>query len=151
MATKNKHNTIKEEMAKQQAYEESQKLIKEQIKSKPHHFWKLLWYYIKKPFVWIWHNVKDWRTAIIFVLVMLVVGCEVWIPLLLGLLWWGTTFGNTMLGVAGTMETFWLLPFTPFLPLCIVLTALVKGVFNKIRFKNYKKKEQQYEQQGDRK
>ncbi len=146
-----KDNHIKEEIEKQKLYEEEQKKIKAEIKATPHHFWRLMWHYFKKPFVWIIHNIKDWRTAVIFLIVMLVVGCEVWIPLLLGLLAWGTPFGATMLGIAGTCEAFWLMPMTPFLPLCIGLTAVVKGIFNKIRFRRFEKKEKQDEQQKDRK
>ena len=138
---KEKANKVYLEFKKQEEYANVQRIEKEVIKATPHHFWRLVWYYIKKPFVWIWHNIKDWRTAVIFLIVMLVVGCEVWIPLLLGLLAWGTPFGATMLGIAGTCEAFWLMPFTPFLPLCIGLTAVVKGVFNKIRYKIFKKKE----------
>lgn len=106
-----------------------------QEENKSKRFWKMIWFYISFPFSWLWRNLKDWRTFVIFVLVMLVVGCEVWIPLVLGLIFRGTPFGTTMLSVAGACEAFWLAPFTPFLPLCIVITIAVKSLFNKLRFK----------------
>lgn len=126
---------IELEKEKQRQYEIKCQGEKTRIKCQKHHFFKLLWYYIKKPFVWLFDNIKDWRTAVIFGIVVLVVGVEVRLPLLLALLTWGTPFSATMLGVAATCETFWLAPFTPFLPLCIIITMVVKEIFNKIRFK----------------
>lgn len=43
-------------------------------------FWKWVWYLIAFPFVWLFYNIRDWRTAIIFVIVFLIVSSEVWIP-----------------------------------------------------------------------
>lgn len=143
MSTKNEK--IKEEIAKQEAYENEQKRIKSEIKSSPHYFWRLVWYYIKKPFKWIKDNIKDWRTAIIFGIVFLVVSCEVWVPYLLAIITWGTTFSATMLGVASTCWLFWLGPFTPFIPICIAITIAIKAVFNKIRYKHMLKKEKKNE------
>lgn len=109
--------------------EEKAKIRQEQNKFK--RFWKWVWYLISFPFKWIWVNIRDWRTALIFAIVVLVVGSEVWVPLLLG-----TIFGNKwLLGVAATCELFWLGPGTPFMVICIVITIAIKGVFNKIKEK----------------
>lgn len=97
-------------------------------------FWKIIWYWITFPFIWIWQNIRDWRTAIIFVIVFLVVSCEVWIPYLLGTITWGTDFSKTMFGVGSACLFFWnCVPFTPFLAICITLTIIVKEIFNKLR------------------
>lgn len=134
-----KISLLKQEKRKQEVYELKQQRIKKEIKSKPHHFWGLLWYYIKKPFVWIFDNIKDWRTAIIFLIIFLLVSSEVWVSYLLAFISWGTTFSKTMLGVASACWAWWLLPVgSPFMLICISLTILVKGVFNKIRFKKIK-------------
>lgn len=74
---------------------------------------------------------KEWyyRAYIIFIVVMLVVGSEVWIPGLIGVLtgnaWW--------YGVAAVCWAFWLAPFTPFLPLCLAITFAVRKIFDKIK------------------
>ena len=133
-----KISILKAEKQKQEEYELKQRLIKEQIKSEPKHFWKLMWFYFKKPFVWLKDNIKDWKTAIIFIIVFLVVSCEVWVPYLLGFITWGTDFSKWCFGIASACWIFWLGPFTPFLPICIVLTILIKSLFNKIRFRKLK-------------
>jgi len=134
-----KLNLLKEAKQKEDEYRLLRITRKNFIKSQPHHFWKLMWFYASYPFSWIWRNIKDFRTFIIFVVVMLVVGCEVWIPFVLGLIFKDSNFGKSMLSVAAACEAFWLAPFTPFLPLCIVITIAVKSAFNKLRFRKLKK------------
>ena len=131
---------LKEAKRKEDEFKLLRTTRKNLIKSQPHHFWRLLWFYISYPFIWIWKNIKDFRTFVIFVIVMLVVGCEEWIPLVIGLIFKSYTFGKTLLGVAAACEAFWLAPFTPFLPLCIVITIAVKSAFNKLRFRKLENK-----------
>ena len=133
-----KINILKAEKQKQEEYELKQKAIKEKIKSEPKHFWKLVWFYVKKPFVWLKDNIKDWRTFLIFIIVFLVVSCEVWVPYLLGIITWGTDFSKWCFSIASLFWLFWLGPFTPFLPICICLTILIKSLFNKLRFRKLK-------------
>ena len=127
--------TIKE---LEQNYKQKQLIWKTHIRlksSKWSRFWAWVWYLIAFPFVWLFYNIRDWRTFVIFILVVLVVGVEVWLPLLLGII-----FNNAwLLGLAAACETFWLAPFTPFLPLCIFLTIVIKELFNKIKMKKEKK------------
>lgn len=96
-------------------------------------FWRLLGHYLSFPFVWIWYNIRDWRTFLIFGIVCLVVSVEVWLPYLLGFITWGTDFSKWCFGVGSAMWVWWLLPGTPFLPLCIGITIGVKAIFNKIK------------------
>ena len=133
-----KISILKAEKQKQEEYERKQQLIKEQIKSQPKHFWKLVWFYFKKPFVWLKDNIKDWKTAVIFIIVFLVVSCEVWLPYLMGFITWGTDFSKWCFGIASACWLFWLGPGTPFLPICIGLTILIKSLFNKITFRKLK-------------
>ena len=133
-----KISILKAEKQKQEEYEFQQQLIKEKIKSEPKHFWKLVWFYFKKPFVWLKDNIKDWKTAVIFIIVFLILSCEVWIPYLLGFITWGTDFSKWCFGIASACWLFWLGPCTPFLPICIGLTILIKSLFNKIRFRKLK-------------
>lgn len=133
-----KISILKAEKAKQEEYERKQKEELIEIKTEPHHFWRLVWFYFKKPFRWLKENIKDWRTAIIFIIVVLVVSCEVWVPYLIALVTWGSDLSKWLIGVASACWLFWLGPGTPFLLICITLTMVIKGIFNKVRFKNIK-------------
>ena len=77
----------------------------------------------------LFEQLKDKTNIIIFIIVFLVLSCEVWVPVLLGILtgneWW--------YGIAATCWAFWLAPFTPFLPLCFALTFAVRKVFDAIK------------------
>ena len=139
MKTKDeKISILKAEKAKQEEYERNQKEVLIEIITEPHHFWRLVWFYFKKPFRWLKENIQDWRTAIIFIIVVLVVSCEVWVPYLIALLTWGSDLSKWLIGVASACWLFWLGPGTPFLLICITLTMVIKGIFNKVRFKNIK-------------
>ena len=90
------------------------------------------------PFIWIWINVRDWRTAVIFAIVFLLVSSEVWVPYLLGVIFWANEpIKIAMFSFGSACWLFWLGPGTPFLVICIVLTIAIKSLFNKI--KNNKK------------
>lgn len=129
---------LKEQRERHELYEKEQKEKLKAIKSEPRHFFKLVWFYFKKPFVWIKNSIKDIHTLIIFIIVFLAISIEVWVPYLFAIITWGTDFSKWCLGFASTCWLFWLLPFTPFLPLCIALTFIIKGIFDKIRFKKLK-------------
>lgn len=112
---------------KKQANERKAKIKAEPKKWK--RFWKWVWYLTTFPFVWAWYNFRDWRTFVIFIIVVMVVGSEVWVPFLLGLI-----LDNAwLLGIAGACEVFWMLPATPFLPICIIITIGIKEIFRKIK------------------
>lgn len=119
-------------------YKEDQEKARAKIKEEPNRwvrFWKWVWYLISFPFKWLWLNIRDWRTALIFIIVVLVVSCEVWIPYLIGFITWGSTLSKVMLGVGSTCWLFWLGPGTPFLIICIGITIGIKELFNKIEEK----------------
>lgn len=127
--------TIKE---LEQTYKKKQLAWKARIRMKPSkwkRFWGWIWFLIAFPFVWLFYNIRDWRTFVIFVLVVVVVSVEIWLPLLLAFITWGSDFSKIMLGVAGTCELFWLGPGTPFILICTFLTIAIKGMFNKIKSK----------------
>lgn len=103
--------------------------------------WQKIKHIIVAPFKWIWQNLKDWRTFVIFIIVVLVISCEVWVPYIIGAIAFlvgNAALGGTMVGVATTCWMFWLLPGTPFLPLCIGITAGIKAIFNKIKNRKHK-------------
>ena len=106
---------------------------------------KWAWYYISYPFKWIWLNIRDPTTLLIFVLIVLAVSCEVWIPALLALI----LDQDYLWGVAAACWGFWLLPGTPFLPLCILLTMAIKSLYNKIRHKRWNNGKRRTEHTND--
>ena len=113
-----------------QKYENARKERLAKIKQEPSkwkRFWKYVWFALTYVWVWCWKELRDWRTFLIFVIVQLIVGSEVWVPLILGLI-----FNNKgLLAFAGTMEAFWLLPGTPFIPICIAITIGIKALIDK--------------------
>lgn len=90
-----------------------------------------VWEWIKAPFIWMWVNLRDWRTAVIFFVVFLLLSSEVWVPYLIGFIIPATRAYLWSIGSACWI--FWLGPGTPFLPLCMAITVGVKALFNKIR------------------
>lgn len=120
-------------------YEKKQKEWKDKIRSKPTkwiRFWSWVWYLIAFPFVWLFYNIRDWRSAVIFVIVFLFVSSEVWIPYLLGIIFW-TNEGVriAMFSFGSACWLFWLGPGTPFMVICISLTIGIKAILNKLAFK----------------
>jgi len=122
-------------------FEAKKKIAKAKIKSEPNRlkrFFKWVLYLIVFPFKWLWYNIRDWRTALIFGIVCLVVSSEVWVPYLLAVITWGTNFSKIMLGVGSTCWIFWLGPGTPFMIICIGLTIGIKELFNRIKTRRNK-------------
>ena len=125
-------------------YEAKQKEWKDKIHSKPTkwlRFWSWVWYLIAFPWVWLFYNIRDWRSAVIFVIVFIVLSSEVWLPYLIGLIFWGNEgLRITMFSIGSVCWLFWLGPGTPFIVICISVTIGVKALFNKIKSKNYGKR-----------
>lgn len=79
------------------------------------------------PFQWIYINIRDWHTFLIFAIVFLVVSSEVWVPYLLYII----LKLPVLLAIGSACWLFWLGPGTPFLLICILLTMLIKAGLNK--------------------
>ena len=93
--------------------------------------WQKIWKWICKPFVWMWTNLKDPVTAIIFGIVFVVLSSEVWVPYLIGFIVPSTR--TYMWSIGSACWLFWLGPGTPFLPLCMAITVGIKALWNKLR------------------
>ena len=95
-----------------------------------------LWKRVKTFLLWLLRTLGDRTNICIFLAVCAVVSCEVWIPYLLAVLtgneWWWA--------VGSACWAFWLAPFTPFIPLCIAVTAAVRKIADKIRKKPQEKR-----------
>lgn len=88
-----------------------------------------LWNKIVSVWKWVWKQLKDWHNLVIFVIVFLVVSCEVWVPYLLGVI----TGDGYWFAIGSACWAFWLAPFTPFLPLCIAITLGIRKLWDKIK------------------
>lgn len=131
------------EKAKHDEFVKKQKEEKEKIKAQPKHFWKLVLHYVKQPFLWCKNNLTDWKTWLIFVIWVLIVGCTVWIPYGLSIFPFSAEFKEWCIGIATGSLVFWnVVPCTPFLLICGCLTTLTKTLFNKFRLKKIEKEEQ---------
>ena len=117
-------------------YNASQEIEKQIIRSEPKRlkrFWKWVVYYTIFPFKWLWTNIRDWKTFLIFAIVFVIASSEVWCPYLIGFICWNDeVLRNTMFGVGSACWLFWLGPGTPFMVIVIGLTIGVKTIFNKI-------------------
>ncbi len=91
---------------------------------------------IKSFFKWLWDQLKDWRTLIIFAIVLLIMYFPAYGFYILSLV-----FKNKWLAGAATIYVaFWAGPFTPFFPLCIAITLGIKKIFLKLKEKKKTKK-----------
>ena len=78
---------------------------------------------------WVWSECKDWRTIVIFAIVVVVMYSPVWGGYLCSLLFkwkWSSVFATAYLA-------FWAGPFTPYFPLCIAITLGIKRAIDKIK------------------
>jgi len=102
---------------------------------------RILLFYLLFPFKWILRECKDWRTLLVFLIVILIIGSEVWVPYLIGIIFWSNEAVRiSMFSVGSACWIFWLGPGTPFLALCIIITMGVKGAFDAIRYKRMEKR-----------
>lgn len=98
---------------------------------------KYLWTKTKQFFKYIIDNLKDWKTFIIFAIVCLIVGSEVWVSYVIAfIVGFNTPLGITLTTFATSCIVFWNLPFTPFLATCFAITMVIKKfINNKLRKK----------------
>ena len=133
-------------------YKEKQEERKAKIKAKPtkwKRFWAWVWYLFTFSFVWVFYNIRDWRTFVIYVIVNIIVSCEIWVPYLIATICWNNeTLRNSMISAGTAGILFWnVVPFTPYIGICIFLTIAIKSLFNKIREKRAQKKEKKKNEQ----
>ena len=132
--------TIKE---LEQKYKEKQLVWKTHIRLLPtkwKRFWGWVWFLIAFPFVWLFYNIRDWRTAIFIVISLLLWSSSVWIWYLLAICsGWETELAKWFIGVGTAVWVWWASPVgSPFI-LLVTFTAIgMKALFNRI--KNHKNK-----------
>ncbi len=135
--------TIKE---LEQKYKEKQLVWKTHIGLKPtkwKRFWGWVWYLIAFPFVWLFYNIRDWRTAICVIVSFLLWSSSVWVWYVLALCsGWTTDAAKWFLGIGSAVWIWWASPVgSPFI-LLVTFTAIgIKALFNKIKSRQKKTKQ----------
>lgn len=129
--------TIKE---LEQTYKKKQLAWKVHIRMKPskwQRFWSWVWYLIAFPFVWLFYNIRDWRTAICIIISLLFWSSSVWVWYLLAIIsGWTTDLAKWFAGIGTAVWIWWASPVgSPFI-LLVTFTAIgMKMLFNKIKRK----------------
>ena len=118
-------------------YEKKQNEWKTKIKAKPTkwiRFWSWVWYLIAFPFVWLFYNIRDWRSAICVIISLVLWSGSVWIWYLMAIITWGTDFSKWAIGIGSAVFAWWMAPVgSPFL-LIVTFTAIgMKMVWDKIK------------------
>lgn len=133
--------TIKE---LEQTYKKKQLAWKANIRMKPskwQRFWSWVWYLIAFPFVWLFYNIRDWRTAICIVISLLFWSSSVWVWYLLAIIsGWTTDLAKWFAGIGTAVWIWWASPIgSPFI-LLVTFTAIgIKALFNKIKSRKKRK------------
>ena len=98
-------------------------------------FFKWVWYYLSFPFVWLFYNIRDWRTAICVVISFLLWSSSVWLFYLLAFITgWNTTTAKWFLGIGSAVWIWWMSPLgSPFILLVTITAIGMKMLFNKIK------------------
>ena len=127
----------------EQQYKHKQLIWKTSIRfqqSKWKRFWSWVWYLIAFPWVWLFYNIRDWRTAICILVSFLLWSSSVWIWYVLALCTgWTTDAAKWFLGIGSAVWIWWASPVgSPFI-LLVTFTAIgIKALFNKIKHREKK-------------
>ena len=133
--------TIKE---LEQNYKRKQLAWKVHIRMKPSkwkRFWSWVWYFLTFAFVWLFYNIRDWRTAIFIIISLLFWSSSVWIWYLLAIISGvNTDLAKWFAGIGTAVWIWWASPIgSPFI-LLVTFTAIgMKALFNKIKSRKKKK------------
>lgn len=121
----------------QNEYNRKQLAWKVHIRMKPtkaKRFWSLVWYLIAFPWVWLFYNIRDWRSLICIFISFLLWSSSVWIFYLLGFIfYYNEPLRNTMFGIGSAVWIWWASPIgSPFILLVTFTSIGLKALFNKI-------------------
>ena len=124
-------------------YKDRQLAWKVHIRSLPtrwRRFWAWIWYFIAFPFVWLFYNIRDWRSLICVIISFLLWSGSVWVFYLLALITgWNTTTAKWFLGIGTTVWIWWVSPVgSPFILLVTFTSIGIKTLFNKIKSRKNK-------------
>lgn len=127
-------------------YNEQANRRKDKIRQEPNkfkRFWKWVWYYLTFPFVWVFYNIRDWRSAVCFAISVFLWSSSVWIWYALAIFTGVTTdTAKWFAGIGTSVWMWWISPLgSPFILLCTFTAIGMKMLWNKIKEHKNKKKE----------
>lgn len=134
------------------AYKEKQEVWKSKIRQEPSRFkrfWKWVWYLIAFPFVWLFYNIRDWRSAICVIISFLLWSCSVWLWYLLAMITgWNTETGKWFIGIGSAVWVWWASPVgSPFILLVTITAIGIKALWDKIRHHRTNRKQTKSEKE----
>lgn len=133
---KNKNTYLKK---LEEQYKKKQLVWKTHIRlesNKFKRFWKWVWYLIAFPFVWLFYNVRDWRSAICILISLLLWSSSVWGFYLAALCcgWKSTEAGAWLFGIGSAVWVWWASPVgSPFILLVTMTGIGFKAIFDKLK------------------
>lgn len=104
-------------------------------------FWAWVWYFLTFAFVWLFYNIRDWRSAICVFISLMLWSSSVWIWYALAIFTGvNTNTAKWFAGIGTAVWIWWASPVgSPFI-LLVTFTAIgLKGILNKIREKKSRK------------
>lgn len=122
----------------QEAYTAQANARKDKIRQDPskfRRFWRWVLYLICFPWIWLFYNIRDWRSAVCIVISLLLWSSSVWIFYLL----YYITRNNWFMITGTAVWMWWLSPVgSPFIILVTATAIGLKALVNK--FTHYEKK-----------
>lgn len=103
-------------------------------------FWKWVWYLISFPFVWLFFNIRDWRSAVCVIISLVLWSASVWVFYLLAFVsGWTTEAAKWFIGIGSAIWIWWLSPVgSPFIVLVTFTSIGLKALLNKLGKRNKK-------------
>lgn len=116
-------------MTIQQLYKQKQDEWKSKIRNKPKHRWlHWLWYFIAFPFVWLWYNIRDWKSAVCVVISFILWSGSVWIWYLLAFI---TQRFDIFIPIGSAIWIWWISPVgSPFILLVTITAIAMKSLYD---------------------
>jgi len=139
--------TIKE---LQEQYKKKQLVWKTSIRLKPtkwKRFWGWVWYFLTFAFVWLFYNIRDWRSALCVFISLMLWSSSVWIWYALAIFTGvNTNTAKWFAGIGTAVWIWWASPVgSPFI-LLVTFTAIgMKMLWNKLREKKSHRKKRKIE------
>lgn len=120
----------------QEEYNNKQLAWKVHIRMKPtkaKRFWSWVWYLIAFSWVWLFYNIRDWRSLICIFISFLLWSASVWLFYLLGFIfYYNEPLRNTMFGIGSAVWIWWASPIgSPFILLVTFTSIGLKALFNR--------------------
>ena len=132
-------------------YKKRQLAWKVHIRMKPtkaKRCWAWVWYLIAFPWVWLFYNIRDWRSVLCIIISFLLWSSSVWLFYLLGFIfYYSETIRTSMFAIGSAVWVWWVSPVgSPFILLVTMTSIGMKALLNKI---NNKKSDNSHKKDGE--